>query len=164
MPILTYIELKTTCEQQMQLEICNGCDACYLRCAHDVPASTDEWDALQSHIAAMPPSERRHLENVLAQDKTVDLGDDVTVQMCRYFDMRTRFCAVYPVRPLACRLLGHVEWMPCPIAKVPRPIDTPDALQLMRAYAEQERHTFAEWETQTASRRQEDKEKRRVGD
>ena len=146
MAVHAYIELKTACEQQMQLSVCNGCDACWLRCAHDVPASRDEWETLQSHIAALSPAELQRLEAVLAQDKTVDLGDDVTVQMCRYFNMPTHRCAVYPARPLVCRLLGHVEWMPCPIEKVPRPIETADALELMRAYAEQERHTFTEWE------------------
>lgn len=162
MAVHTYIELKTACEQQMQLSVCNGCDACWLRCAHDVPASREEWETLQSHIAALSPVEYQHLEVVLAQDKNVDLGDDVTVQMCRYFDMPTRRCAVYAARPLACRLLGHVEWMPCPIEKVPHPIDTADALELMRAYAEQERHTFAEWETRTAKEQRpqrKDKEK-----
>ena len=130
----------------MRLDVCSGCDACWLRCAHDVPASRPEWDALQQHIADVSPEEQAHIGRVLAQDKTVDLGDEVTVQMCRYFDRDTHNCAVYAARPLVCRLLGHVEWMPCPIEKVPYPLPTPDALELMRAYAQFERHTFAEWE------------------
>ena len=51
----------------------------------------------------------------------------------------------YPIR-LVCRLLGHVEWMPCPIEKVVKRIETPDALQLMQAYAQIERRTFEGWE------------------
>ncbi len=141
-----YIELKARAEKRIELEVCNGCDACWLRCAHDVPASHDEWDELQDHIANTPAVERLHIANVAAQDKTVDLGDDVTVQMCRYFDMNTHNCAVYAARPLVCRLLGHVEWMPCPIEKVPSPLHTPDALALMQSYARFERRTFAEWE------------------
>ena len=146
MSVQNYIELKARAEKQIQLTVCNGCDACWLRCAHDVPASWDEWDALQTHIAAAPEPERAHIAVVLAQDKTVDLGDDVTVQMCRYFDMNTHYCAVYAARPLVCRLLGHVEWMPCPIERVTSPLPTPDALALMQSYARFERRTFAEWE------------------
>ena len=142
----TYIELKIRCEAQMQMEVCNGCTECYLRCSADVPASHTEWEMLQNYIAAMTVSERASLARIEAQDKSVDLGDEVSVSMCRYFDMTTRRCAVYTVRPLVCRLLGHVEWMPCPIEKVPHPIPTPDALALLRSYAELERRTFAEWE------------------
>jgi len=144
--LLHYIELREQCESQMRLDVCSGCDACWLRCAHDVPASHSEWDALQQHIADASLEEQARILRILSQDKTVDLGDEVTVQMCRYFDMETHNCAVYAARPLACRLLGHVEWMPCPIARVPSVIPTPDALELMHAYAQFERHTFAEWE------------------
>jgi Fe-S-cluster containining protein len=144
----TYIALKAKCEAQMQIEVCNGCTACALRCAADVPASRDEWDALQAYIAQASEEEQAHIAHVQAQDKTVSLGDDVTVQMCRYWDAETQHCVVYPVRPLACRLLGHVEWMPCPIEKVPAPIPTENALRLMRAYARFDRRTFAEWEAE----------------
>jgi Fe-S-cluster containining protein len=133
----------------MELAVCSGCTACYLRCADGVQATRTEWDALQEHIAAAPPAERAEIERVMTQDKTVDLGDDVTVMLCRHLDMRTRTCAVYPVRPLICRLLGHVEWLPCPIENVPRPLPTPQALELMRTYAHEERKTFAEWEQET---------------
>ncbi len=129
----------------MALEICNGCDSCGLRCAAGVAASNDEWNALQAHIATATFEQRAEIERVVLQDKTVSLGDDVTVQMCRYRDMELGRCVVYPVRPLACRLLGHVEWMPCPIEKVTQIIPTADALALMRAYAELERKTFEEW-------------------
>ena len=99
-----------------------------------------------AYLEALPDTERSYVAEVAGQDKTVDLGDEVSVQMCRYWDMRNGRCAVYPARPLVCRLLGHVEWMPCPIDKVPRTIPTPDALALMRAYARLRRRTFDEWE------------------
>ena len=142
----TFIKLKQRCESQMAIEVCNGCDACGLRCATGVPASKDEWNTLQDFIAAATDKLRADISRVEAQDKTVSLGDDVTVQMCRYRDMEHGRCAVYPARPLACRLLGHVEWMPCPIEKVPRVIPTEDALALMKAYSTMERKTFEEWE------------------
>ncbi len=133
----------------MDLSVCNGCTACDIRCADGVQATRAEWDALQAYLAALPAAERAAIAEVMAQDKTVDLGDEVTVSLCRYFDMRTRRCAVYPERPLVCRLLGHVEWLPCPIERVPRPLPTPLALELMHAYAEHRRRTFAEWEQET---------------
>jgi Fe-S-cluster containining protein len=143
-----FIELKQRCESQMAIEVCNGCDACGLRCAAGVPASKDEWNALQAHIAAASAEEKAEIERVVLHDKTVSLGDDVTVQMCRYRDMELGRCAVYAARPLACRLLGHVEWMPCPIEKVPHIIPTKDALALMHVYAKMERKTFEDWEAQ----------------
>ncbi|HZO87358.1 MAG TPA: YkgJ family cysteine cluster protein [Chthonomonadaceae bacterium] len=145
-PSRHYIELKARCEAQMQLEVCDGCDACGLRCAAGVPASREEWEALQAYLAGLSSEERAYVEAVLVQDKSVSLGDGVTVRMCRYRDMERGRCTVYPARPLMCRLLGHVEWMPCPIARVSRPIPTADALALMRAYADCERRTFEEWE------------------
>ena len=141
-----YIELKQKCESQMQLNVCNGCDQCGLRCAAGVPASRDEWETLQNYLAGLSESDRAEIQRVEAQDKTVDLGDEVTVQMCRYRDMEAGRCVVYAARPLICRLLGHVEWLPCPIEKVPKVINTADALDLMQSYAQFERHTFEEWE------------------
>ena len=110
-----------------------------------------EWEALRFAVAAAEPERRAEIEAVAAQKKTVDLGDEVTVSMCRYFDMRTHTCSVYAFRPLVCRLLGHVEWLPCPIEKVARPLPTPLALELMRAYAQQERRTFAGWEREESA-------------
>jgi Fe-S-cluster containining protein len=135
----------------LELAVCNGCTACHLRCADGVQATRAEWEMLQGAIAALSPSQRADLDAVLAQDKTVDLGDEVTVTLCRYFDMKTLRCAVYAARPLVCRLLGHVEWLPCPIDNVPRLLPTPLALELMRAYALEKRRTFAEWEQETAT-------------
>lgn len=155
MPDLEYIELKARCEGQMHLNVCNGCDACGLRCADGIPATQEEWGSLQQFLAACSPEERAEIARIEAQDKSFDLGDDVTVQMCRYRDMEAGGCAVYPARPLVCRLLGHVEWMPCPIEKVPRPIPTPDALLLVQAYARFERKTFVEWETADAAAQEE---------
>jgi Fe-S-cluster containining protein len=141
-----HIALQARCEAQMELAVCHGCTACHLRCANGVQATRAEWDALQAYIATAPATQRLAIAHIMAQDKTVDLGDEVTITMCRYFDMQTKGCAVYPARPLVCRLLGHVEWLPCPIDKVPHPLPTPLALDLMHAYAKAARKTFTEWE------------------
>lgn len=137
-------------ESAMALEMCHGCTACALRCASDVPASRAEWNALQNYIEAQDAPDQARIVAVQQQDKSVDLGDDVQVEMCRYWDTENSLCAVYPVRPLACRLLGHVEWMPCPIEKVPHSLPLTQSLELMQSYAEFERKTFAEWEAEQA--------------
>ena len=147
---ITLIDLRERCEAQMDLSVCSGCDACGLRCAAGVPASRAEWEALQAHLESLDAGAREDVARVERQDKTVDLGDGVTVTMCRYRDMSLGRCVVYPARPLVCRLLGHVEWMPCPIEKVPRVVRTEDALALMREYSQETRRTFEEWAEQGA--------------
>ncbi len=131
------------------LSACRGCDQCGLRCSSDVPATQQEWSALQEHIAALPPEGQDEISVVEKQDKTYSLGDDVTVQMCRYRDMDAGRCMVYQARPLVCRLLGHVEWMPCPIDKVPRRPPVELAVELITAYVKNDRKTFEEWEAET---------------
>src|SRR5579863_9948728 len=83
---LTYIELKERCEQQMVLEVCNGCSGCWLRCAEGVQATHTEWVSLQDFINAMTVEDGKALEQVVTQNKTVDLGDQTAFTMCRYFD------------------------------------------------------------------------------
>jgi len=128
----------------MDLSPCDGCRECALRCGEGVQMTREEYGAVRRFIDESP--DRDSIRHVLAQDKAVDLGDGVTVRMCRYFDMTTRGCSVYPARPLVCRLLGHVEWMPCPIEKVERIVQTDDAVGLMREYANHPRRTFEEWD------------------
>src|SRR5258708_1033602 len=128
----------------MDLTPCHGCDHCGLRCEAGVQMSREEYQTVHQFVAGAP--NRLEIEQITLQDKSIDLGDGVSVQMCLYRDMEHGKCAVYPVRPLICRLLGHVEWMPCPIEKVKKLASTTDALELMSAYALEERRTFDEWE------------------
>ena len=69
--------------------------------------------------------------------------EDVFYTACRFRDAERGRCSVYPVRPLVCRLFGHVEWLPCPIEKVTA--RAPGAVELMRRYAEAPQHTYEEW-------------------
>ncbi len=147
-----FIPLLARAESNMALQVCSGCDSCYLRCSSEVPVARHEWEAIIAYVESRDAAQRAAIAQVMEQDKTVDLGDEVTVEMCRYFDMDTHHCMVYSVRPLACRLLGHVEWMPCPIEKVPHCLPTSEALELMKCYARLERRTFAEWDLRTADR------------
>jgi len=129
---------------QMKLAPCDGCDGCGLRCTAGVPMSRREYETIKAYVESATNQEE--IGEVVAQEKTVDLGDAVEVRMCRFRDMKRGRCVIYPVRPLVCRLLGHVEWMPCPIGKVERIVPTDEALELMRVYAMIERHSFEEWE------------------
>ncbi len=127
---------------QIDLTPCNGCGECWLRCEDGVPMSKVEFEALREYRSA-------HLDTVTRierQNKQADLGDDVFVAICRFFDMESHRCSVYPVRPLVCRLLGHVEWMPCPIEKVKKRANTADALHLTAEYAKDVRKTYEAWE------------------
>ena len=105
--------------------------------------SREEYEAVQTYISSS--SDPISIDRVTRQAKWVDLGDGVSVEMCRYRDMEVGGCAVYSARPLVCKLLGHVEWMPCPIEKVKTIASTADALELMKAYAQVERRTFEGW-------------------
>jgi hypothetical protein len=127
----------------IDLTPCDGCDACALRCESGVPMSRDEYRDVLRYMEAATNCSR--IGVLIAQDKTVDLGDGVTVTLCRFLNMDTRRCAVYPVRPLVCRLLGHVPWMPCPIGKVERVAPEGASVALMQAYADVERRSFEEW-------------------
>jgi Fe-S-cluster containining protein len=134
---------------QMDLSPCNGCDHCGLRCEAGVQMTREEYEAVRRYVEDSPDKET--IRRVTKQDKAVDLGDGVSVTMCRYRDMEKGGCAVYPARPLICKLLGHVEWMPCPIEKVPRMVPTDEAVALMREYAKAPRHTFEEWDAELSA-------------
>jgi hypothetical protein len=64
---------------------------------------------------------------------------------CRFRDAERGRCSIYPVRPLVCRLFGHVEWLPCPIQKITAP--HPGGVDAMRRYGEAPLRTYEEWLT-----------------
>jgi len=130
----------------IRLDVCNGCTQCSLRCAAGTRASREEWGAIRDYVARMSASEREVFEQKLRQSKQQALGDGIEVTLCRFLDRETHFCTIYPVRPLVCRLMGHVEWLPCPIHKVEHPMPRPAALEILEAYAQTERRSFEEWE------------------
>ena len=76
MPI-TFIELTQRCESQMAIEVCNGCDACGLRCAAGVPATEYEWRTLTDYIATAPEALRAEMTEGTAFKRTVTEADVV---------------------------------------------------------------------------------------
>jgi len=104
----------------------------------------EEFQNIRSYIQSEC---HEYICGVVSQDKRVDMGDDVYYQLCRFLDMTTHQCAVYPARPLVCRILGHVEWMPCPIGRISKTAPAEISLKLMRTYALNERKTYEEWES-----------------
>ncbi len=128
----------------MDLSRCDGCDGCWLRCAEGVPMSRREYEAVTEYLGSNVAPALAVATATL--DREVELGDGVVVRQCRFHDRAAGRCIVYPARPLVCRLMGLVEWMPCPAGRVERLVDTQTALDLLRVYAEDERRTFEEWE------------------
>jgi Fe-S-cluster containining protein len=130
--------------ETIDLSACSGCDECGLRCEAGVRLSQREFEAVERYVRLY--ADKEYIRRVRAQPKEMDLGDGVSVRMCTYRDMELHRCAIYPARPLICRLMGHVEWLPCPISRITRVAPTSLALQLMGAYAQHVRKTFEEWE------------------
>lgn len=122
---------------------CNGCDACGARCTEGVPMLRPEFQRIRDYLAGPDAGYVRQVEQ---QEKQLPYPgtEDVFYTACRFRDAEQGRCAIYPVRPLVCRLFGHVEWLPCPIGKIPAPV--PGALDAMRRYGEAEQRTYEEWE------------------
>jgi len=125
---------------------CDGCDQCGTRCTAGIRILRAEFEAIQDYRRVPTGDDVRR---VTAQPKTQPIpGATETYEACRFRDVDRGRCAIYPVRPLICRLFGHVEWLPCPIEKVPHTL--PGAVELMRLYATEPRHTYEEWLAQSA--------------
>lgn len=127
---------------------CDGCDACGARCTAGVPMLRPEYEALRLFLASPEGEEARRVEG---QEKEVPYPgtDDVFYTACRFRDVERGRCAVYPARPVVCRFFGHVEWLPCPIEKIPRP--APGGWEAMRRYGEAPQKTYEEWLAQDSS-------------
>ncbi|MCX6359264.1 MAG: YkgJ family cysteine cluster protein [Armatimonadetes bacterium] len=129
----------TAVTAMLDLADCGGCHACGLRCTEGIAMSRWEFEAVRA-LASRETGRAR---------ETVDLGEGVVVRMCRFW--RTRGgCAVYEARPLVCRMMGAVEWMPCPLGKAPRPAPASAVLPHWLAYADTGLMTYEEWEATCA--------------
>jgi hypothetical protein len=99
-----------------------------------------EFDRIVEHLRTQ---DSRRIARVLDQEKHIVWFEDIMTEACLFYDIPRRQCVIYPVRPLICRLFGHVEWLPCPLGKpVPR---IRDGLRIVQEYAQERRATFQEW-------------------
>jgi hypothetical protein len=131
---------------------CSGCHACAIRCSGDVPAVQAEWDRITEHLReSLAPVD---VLRILTEDKRFSVAAGYTIEFCPLYDMKAKACSVYEVRPLVCRMLGFVEWMPCPIER-PLPV-VDEAPDVMRAYARLRPKPIPQWlaETPLPARRQ----------
>ncbi len=106
----------------LDLDVCHLCDACGNRCTLDVPMTEAEFEAIEDFLDLRTASRReakgeRHEARGHGQDRA-DM-EEVWGPACRFRDQHEGLCLIYPVRPLICRLMGHVWWLPCPIDRVP---------------------------------------------
>lgn len=118
---------------------CNGCTICAMRCTAGIRMSNAEYTHI---VEELRNQNQRFIRRVLNQEKELFWFEEITYTACLFLDIETRLCAIYPARPLICRLFGHVAHLPCPIEKVPVSLD---ADELLTAYTSQPLHTFQEW-------------------
>jgi ferredoxin len=140
-----FLDQRAELVARMEMETCNGCDGCGLRCMDGFTVTRTEYEAVQQYIATLPVQE---VERVAAQEKRVPWpGAEETgaiVTYCRYRDREKGNCFVYPARPTICRLFGQTDWLPCPIEAI---TEYPTgAASLWNQYRQFERRTWAEWE------------------
>lgn len=121
---------------------CDGCDECGARCTAGVPMLRAEFLEISAFVAGPDGGDARRVERL---DKQVPYpgAEEFHYTACRFRDVEQGRCSIYPVRPVVCRLFGHVEWLPCPIQKVPGPV--PGGITAMQRYAEAPQMTYEEW-------------------
>lgn len=73
-------------------------------------------------------------ERIRSTPTEIRIGGEWVVLACRLRDVARGRCVVYAFRPLICRLMGHLPWMPCPTGEVRRPLPSALAVRLMRSY------------------------------
>ena len=148
---LTVLETTRAFAGRIDQSPCDGCDECGARCTAGVPMLEVEFEAIRAYVEGPDGGEARRVER---QEKRLPYPgttpeDDVYYTACRFRDSERGRCSVYPVRPLICRLFGHVDWLPCPISKVPAP--TPGGPEVMLHYRRSPLHTYEEWLELSAS-------------
>lgn len=145
-----FLQRRQALEAQMQLAVCDGCDQCGGRCVAGFGVTKQEWQAVQAFLATQPEAERRRIEeqeHTLPWPGAEELsteGDTLRVTYCRFRDIESGRCSIYPARPTICRLFGQVGWLPCPIGAVTAyPEAAPEVWNL---YRREKRKTWEEWQ------------------
>lgn len=144
-PVMISLSVLQECRQfsdSIDQSICDGCDECGARCTAGVPMLETEFEAVLRFVTGPEGADARRIEQL---DKQVPYpgAEEFSYTACRFRDVERGRCSVYPVRPLVCRLFGHVEWLPCPIEKVPQ--SAPGGIDVMRRYGTLPQKTYEEW-------------------
>lgn len=142
---LTVLQESRAFVERIDQSPCDGCDMCGARCTAGVPMLQAEFEAIRLYLGSPEGEEARRVEQ---EDKQTpypgtEPEDGVFYTACRFRDVERGRCSIYPVRPLVCRLFGHVEWLPCPIEKVPTP--TPGGFEAMNRYGDGGLLIYEEW-------------------
>jgi hypothetical protein len=100
-----------------------------------------EYRAIAEFVAGPEGAEARRVELL---DKQVPYpgAEEFHYTACRFRDVERARCSIYPVRPVVCRLFGHVEWLPCPIEKVSA---VAGGIAAMQRYGQAPQMTYEEW-------------------
>lgn len=77
---------------------CQHCGAC----CGPVPVAQAEWEAIRQYVARMDTEERARLRAQKRGPMT-----------CPFRDVEKMRCAVYPVRPVLCRMQGLYQGLEC---------------------------------------------------
>ena len=118
---------------------CNGCTDCAMRCTAGITISQHEYTRIVEELRGQ---DYLRVRKVLDQDKRLPWFEEISYTACLFFDVETRFCLIYPARPLICRLFGRVKHLPCPIDAVPA---DRNADHLLAVYTRQPLMTFQAW-------------------
>ena len=138
-------EMREALVARMEMDVCDGCDGCGLRCMDGFRVTRAEFEEVRVYLATQPLDE---VARVRDQPKTFPWPGaeetGATVTCCRFRDREKNNCSIYPVRPTVCRLFGHTHWLPCPIGAVGHyPEDAPGVWERYETF---ERRTWAEWD------------------
>lgn len=122
---------------------CDCCSLCFTRCTAGVPMSRREFDIVRMYAQREAPVACDGA--MRPRNPVIPIADGLAAEACRFLDIETRRCVVYPVRPLVCRMMGLVEWMPCPIGRAADPAPTAVALAAIEEYCMVERSDYETW-------------------
>lgn len=109
---------------------CSGCEGCASRCVGNLRITRTEFEQIREYLGGggFFPVVREHGR---------------MLRSCEFSDPDGPRCMIYPVRPLICRLFGLVEWLPCPLGRVPVRVE--EGPNIMEQYRRFERKTYRQW-------------------
>lgn len=112
---------------------CAGCHQCASRCVAGIQITRTEYESIREFLGGCEPF-------------PVARRNGQMKAPCGFRDPDGGGCVIYPVRPLICRLFGLVEWLPCPVERMPVLVE--DGPKIMQQYSTLQRRTYRQWRRQ----------------